>query len=260
MNQLAPISYEDRAKAKAMEVRRRLMGTPKRVNIIKDVLVQLAEKKKVSGGKIMSADADSHVVAYRQWQERAFKRTTMMEYAEKLCADLGTSLAQVRTRDRTRVLVSHRDSVTFDLRQRFLHKPLTEIGKVIDRDHSSLVYSLRRESQRRGVKIGAGQLAITSKAFPTLEDDLKSGMAMYEIAEKYDVAPSTISRKVKALGLMDLLQSKTKPASVEFIASLREEYEDGIALRKIAKKYKVSIRSVTNWKTEFGWDRKARAE
>lgn len=35
MNQLAPISYEDRAKARAKEIRLRLMGPQKRVNVFR---------------------------------------------------------------------------------------------------------------------------------------------------------------------------------------------------------------------------------
>lgn len=258
MNQIAHISYEDRAKARASEVRRRLMGTPKRVNIIREVLAQAAEKRKSPVGKILEADADAHVRAYRQWVECAFKRTTMMDYMAMEFEQEGTSLAQIRHARRNRVLVLILDRVVLKTKLMFAHRPLSDIAQIVNREHSTIVRCCERESLRLGIT----KPDFINDKFPKIEAYLREGKSLKEIAEIYEVGISTISRKVHKLGISHLLQTKTKTFPMEFIESVHVEYAAGMTFNEISRKYGVSKRAVVNWKNTFGWSprRKARAE
>ncbi|KQQ46506.1 hypothetical protein ASF69_04570 [Rhizobium sp. Leaf311] len=249
MNQIAHISYEDRVKAKAAEVRRRLMGTPKRVNIIREVLAQVEQKKHTSMGKTLAAEADAHVRSYRQWMDCAFKRTNMMEHAQQLCEEAGTTLSEIRLVRHSRALVAAFDSVVLKMYLMFPHKPLSEIARILNRDHSTIVRSVERESRRLGII----KPNLLNDKFPKLEEYLRDGKTIKDIAEIYEVSDSTISRRVNELGLKDLLQSKTKFYSLEFIETVRKQYAAGDRMKDISARYGISIRSITGWKKTFGW-------
>lgn len=257
MNQHVAISYEETLKAKARDVRRRLFGKPKVVNVLKDVLAQKSEQA-LRRGKILDAEPDEHVKAFYIWQQYAFKRTTMNDYAETLCQRYGTSLSAVTSMRRVRSMTAVLDCVAFEMRAMFPHKPLSEIGRVLNRDHSAICRGMEREALRRGLK----PAEVMSSDYPELEELLRSGKMLKEIAALYDVGVSTISRKVHAMGLADLLQTKTKPVSLEFVESVRIEYQAGNSIKDIAKKYGVGERTILNWKSSFKWPgrRKARAK
>jgi transposase len=249
MNQHVSISYEETLKARAREVRSRLFGKPKVVNVLKEVLAHKEEYSR--RGKILDAEPDEHVKAFYIWQQYAFKRTTMNEYADTLCQSHGTSLSAVRSMRRARALTFILDTVAFEMKAMFPHKPLSEIGRVLNRDHSSICRGMEREALRRGIK----PREMMSADYPEIEELLRSGKTIKEIAAFYDVGASTISRKISAMGLSDLLQVKTKPASMDFIESVRSEYAAGASQQSLGEKYGISVRTVLKWKRAFNWQR-----
>lgn len=249
MNQLAPISYEDIAKARAVEVRRRLMGIPKRVNIIRELLAQAQPKTIAPVGKTLTAEADAHVRVYRQWMDCAYKRTNMMDHAQRLCEEAGTTLSEIRLVRHNRALVAAFDSVAFKMHLMFPSKALSEIARVFNREHSTMFRSIERES----IRLGIVKTDLLNSKFPKLEAYLREGKTLMEIAGIYKVGISTISRHVNALSLTGLLQSRTKAVSMKLIETVRQEYAAGEKLQDISTRHGVSIRSITKWKNTFGW-------
>lgn len=254
MNTHVTLTYEERARANAKAIRARLYGKPKVVNVIREVLAQKPEEKK--NGKILEAEPIEHVKAYHLWHNCSFKRTTMVDYAEELCKQKGTTLEAICYMRRLRALTHVLDYVVFETKAMFPHKSISEIGRMVNREHSSIVRSLEREALRRGVK----PQEMTSAEFPDLPNLLKDGRTLKEISEIYEVGISTLSRKVHAMGLGHLLKTRSKPMSMEFIESVRVEYEAGYTLDFISKKYGISVRSITNWRNTFGWPERGRGK
>lgn len=254
MNQHVTLTYEERARANAKAIRDRLYGKPKVVNVIREVLAHKADEAK--RGKILDAEPIEHVKAYYLWHKCVFKRTTMIDYAEQLCDQKGTTLEQISGMRRIRALTHILDYVVFEVKAMFPHKSLSEIGRMVNREHSSIVRSMESESLRRGLKAQE----LTSAEYPELPDLLNQGRTLKEIAEVYEVGISTISRKVHSMGLGHMLKTRTKPMSLEFIESVRVEYESGFTLDFISKKYGVSVRSITNWRKTFGWPERGKGK
>lgn len=254
MNQHVTLTYEERARANAKAIRDRLYGKPKVVNVIREVLAPKPVEKK--SGKILEAEPIEHVKAYRLWRDCSFKRTTMNDYAEELCQQKGTTLEAIRYMRRFRALTHVLDYVVFEVKAMFPHKSLSEIGRMVNREHTSIVRSMERESLRRGVK----PQEMTSSEFPDLPKLLEEGRTLKEIGEIYEVGISKLSRKVHAMGLGHLLKTRTKPMSMEFIESVRAEYEAGYTLDFISKKYGISVRSITNWRNTFGWPERGKGK
>lgn len=249
MNQMVTISYEEQLKAKAKAVRQRLMGPAKRVNVINQLRPTIAAKAIQENKSRPRPDADAHVKAYRIWQSCASLQISMMEYGEQLCAELGTTLAEIRTPDRHRELVEKRDSVTFDLKRMYPNKSRRAIGRVTNKDQASVYHSLQRESDRRGVKIEL--IESVEAEYPSLEDDIKSGMALREMASKYGVGAATVTRKMRSLGLYDMFKARPKGLPQQLIEAIMQDTRDGMPITKISKKYQMSQNTIRKYRAEY---------
>ncbi len=247
MNTYVTLTYEERARANAKAIRAKLYGPPKVVNVIREVLAQKVEEAK--RGKAHNEEPAEHVKAYYLWHSRTFKQTSMSDYADRLCEHKGTTREAISGIKRSRAMTHILDYVVFEVREMFPKKTWTEIGSLVNREHSSIIRSVERESLRRGIT----PQETTCTEFPELHNLLRQGRTLKEIAAVYGVGISTISRRVHAMGLSNMLQSKTKPMSTEFIERVREDYVAGHSLSSISEKYGISARSITNWKNTFGW-------
>lgn len=251
MNQLVTISYEDRLKAEATARKLRLMGKPRTVNIINEVLKSNEERSFKSPKAKPRADADAHVRAYRIWQSSGNNVQSIWEYASNVCQEIGTTLADMQSATRKRLVVEKRDWAIFEVKQMYPHKSLAEIGRLFCKDHSSIVHSLKREGMKRGCPQEPKPEAVD--AYPTLKEDLQSGLYLREIAIKYGVGPATISRKVKALGLTYKFKSKSRPAPDHLVEAIRSDFECGMSHRELVKKYHVSPKTIRKYRERNGW-------
>lgn len=230
-------------------VRYRLMGPEKRVNVIDQLRPTIAAKAIPENKSRPRPDADAHVKAYRIWQSCASRQVSMMEYAEQLCAELGTTLAEIRTPDRHRELVEKRDSVTFDLKRMYPNKSRRAIGRVTNKDQASVYHSLQREAERRGVKVE--MIESVGGEYPSLEEDIKSGMMLRAMASKYGVGAATITRKMRSLGLYDMFKSRHKGLPQQLIDAIMQDTRDGMPITKISKKYQMSQNTIRKYRDQY---------
>lgn len=104
------------------------------------------------------AQFDSHVIAMRLWHARAISRCR--DYVRRRCAELGISfkndiMPDIRLRETVRI----RDSLVYEIKT-FI-KPdakWNDIGRIFNRDHSSIISMYNRGAMRAGDPVAAAKV------------------------------------------------------------------------------------------------------
>ncbi len=148
-----------RQHANAMEIRARLFGISPIVKkvpsltLVRPELLADREKKPVNlGGKPRKLkprqDANDHVFAFRVYQLQQKEYLTPTEQAKLICFEARVSWDIVIGRSRRRDLTGLRNRIAWELRQRDLSYP--QIGAILNRDHTSILHSVRRVDAAEG--------------------------------------------------------------------------------------------------------------
>lgn len=152
MNQIAHISYEDRAKARAVEVRRRLMGTPKRVNIYPDINMVPKPKPKekklaqIVGPSISITMTMPIDVQYDRIGEVHFGARTMREIADEVLLGFsGVTFADIKSRSRLHRITRPRQLIVYAIKTELPNRSFPEIGRFIGgKDHTTCMHAYRK--------------------------------------------------------------------------------------------------------------------
>lgn len=157
MNQLAPISYEDRAKARAKEIRLRLMGPQKRVNVFRrggeepaeESAVQTPEPPREKVIVFIGYDHfNAHVSAWKTWQrEQADVMGSPLRcYIRQRAIEHGYTFAEIVGPSRNFKLVAVRHRIMWEVKTQV--KPtitFPELGRLFGgRDHTSALFAYRK--------------------------------------------------------------------------------------------------------------------
>lgn len=157
MNHPSPISYEDRAKARAAEIRRRLMGTPRRVNVIREVLADVAARPvipnvepKLQGTHCTIRLIMPELIVFDRISDVSFGPRTMREIADEvLSAFPDVTLADIKSPSRMRHIVRPRQLIVHAIKTE-LNKSWPEIGRFIGgRDHTTALHAFRKIEAER---------------------------------------------------------------------------------------------------------------
>lgn len=150
MNQIANISYEDRAKARAKEIRLRLMGPPKRVNVFRRggmaSTVPLTKREEIMPPLKHSLTMMMPVEAWQSpIDDVKFGARTMREIADEVLISFpGITLADIKGNCRMRHIVRPRQLIVHAIKKE-LGKSWPEIGKFIGgKDHTTCLHAYRK--------------------------------------------------------------------------------------------------------------------
>lgn len=151
MNHPSPISYEDRAKARAKEIRLRLMGPQKRVNVFRRSGMASVEPiaLPVQREAIMPPLKLSLTMPVEAWEhpidDVKFGARTMREIADEvLICFPGITLADIKGNCRMRHIVRPRQLIVHAIKKE-LGKSWPEIGKFIGgKDHTTCLHAYRK--------------------------------------------------------------------------------------------------------------------
>ncbi|MGV1787352.1 MULTISPECIES: hypothetical protein [Agrobacterium] len=260
MNQMVTISYEETLKARARARRLKLMGKPKVVNVVKEVLREVKARQHAVRRR-PRAYADAHIRAWEAYHSRAANQMTMEEYQQQVCDREGFNLNLIMSDVRQEHVVDQRDFVVFEVYAMYPNVSKSAIARLFDRDPSSIHHCLQREAERRG--IDQSDLNSIDRAYPTLREDVAAGLSLSEIAVKYGVGASTIGRRVRKLGLASQLNGRKTRLPQHMIDAIEDEYLSGTSGREICRRYHISQGHMRDMALRFGWSemrRKARAE
>jgi len=62
------------------------------------------------------------------------------EYANKLCSKMGTTMEEIRSKNRSRPLVDRRRVLYYMMREQFKVMTVTSIARLMSRDHATLLF------------------------------------------------------------------------------------------------------------------------
>lgn len=151
MNQHVSISYEETLKAKAREIRERLMGKPATVNVINEVLPKASKAK-------LSLPTTHYSLTVPMAFEQSFDRVaevnfgprTMKEIADEIMRNYpDLTMADIRGPSRARNIVQPRQLIVYAIKTE-LNKSFPEIGRFIGgRDHTTALHAYRRVAEAR---------------------------------------------------------------------------------------------------------------
>ncbi|MCL6653504.1 hypothetical protein A6R70_14520 [Agrobacterium rubi] len=158
MNQLAPISYEDRAKARAKEIRLRLMGPQKRVNVFRrgNMASEPATAPEPQTKAIMPPLKTSltMLMPVEEWEhpidDVKFGPRTMREIAEEVLRNFpDVTIADIKGQSRTDRICRPRHLIVHAIKTE-LGKSWPEIGRFIGgKDHTTCLHSYRKIEAER---------------------------------------------------------------------------------------------------------------
>lgn len=156
MNQIAHISYEDRAKARAKEIRLRLMGPQKRVNVFRrggEETVEESTAKAPDAPRervivfIGPDNFNAHISAWKTWQrEQADTMGSPLRcYIRDRATELGYTYADIVGHSRKIPLVAVRHRIMWEIKAQVDPSiTLPELGRLFRRDHTSTLWAVRK--------------------------------------------------------------------------------------------------------------------
>ncbi|MBN7804886.1 hypothetical protein JZX86_05845 [Agrobacterium rosae] len=157
MNHPSPISYEDRAKARAKEIRLRLMGPPKRVNVfrrggeepVEESAAQAPEPPREKVIVFIGYDHfNAHVSAWKTWQREQADvvGSPLRCYIRQRAIEHGYTFAEIVGPSRNFKLVAVRHRIMWEVKTQV--KPtitFPELGRLFgNRDHTSALWAVRK--------------------------------------------------------------------------------------------------------------------
>ncbi|WP_320196239.1 helix-turn-helix domain-containing protein [Agrobacterium rosae] len=169
MNQLSPISYEDRAKARAKEIRLRLMGPQKRVNVFRRGGEEPVEETSAQAPGphlekvivfIGYDHFNAHVSAWKTWQREQADvvGSPLRCYIRQRAIEHGYTFAEIVGPSRNFKLVAVRHRIMWEVKTRV--KPtitFPELGRLFGgRDHTSALWAVNKVQKIEDERVRAG--------------------------------------------------------------------------------------------------------
>ncbi|MEY9719785.1 hypothetical protein ABIA22_002275 [Sinorhizobium fredii] len=154
-----PTSELHRQHAHAKAIRARLFGispavkkVPSLTLVRPELLADRAKKLVNAGGRPgklkARPDANDHVFAFRVYQLQQKEQRNPTEHAKMICFAARVPWDLVIGKSRRRDLTGLRNRIAWELRQRGLSFP--QIGAILNRDHTSILHSVRRVDAAEG--------------------------------------------------------------------------------------------------------------
>ncbi len=157
MNQLVTISYEEKLKAEAKARRVRLYGKPKSFNLMqapkveqpKDECIKKPDEPKrkrylLPTQSMIKNEPRSHVDAYEFFQQIKNEPSPIRRHAKLKCLEHGITFEEFQSHAKTRALVAARWAVVRSVNAEFPDVPTTILGKLANKDHSTICHMLGR--------------------------------------------------------------------------------------------------------------------
>lgn len=235
MNALVTLSYEDRLKVSYKAVQARTYGKPRMVNLIAQQSPTVAN------------DAETPDAGLIARSPRGFMKAR--------CVHHGVTFAQMVDSGRmTKKAIGIRKTIVGEIMERFPDLTITHLARLLNRNHTTVLYLLDRMPNKRGnMTIAADR---EKKAFELYLE----GTTIEAIADELAISLST----VKAIKRRNNWESRAKPKGPRSEMAHEREgrrlYELGLTQKEIGDKLGMHHSCIWAMKKRWNWPERAKGK
>lgn len=142
-----------------------------------------------SPGRAWPHQHDSHVMAFYEW-----KGNPPLAYLKRRCRETGASYDEIVGKGRTRAIVKLRQKLICEVSVRFPHLSRPHIGRMFNRDHSTIIHALNRGGALHAKRPPIGYHVETIRRLFEANESLRS------IARAVDYDHATVGSFIKRMG------------------------------------------------------------
>jgi len=195
---------------------------------------------------------DLHVMAWN-WHLANRKTAKHLEFIRVRSIELGFGYADMVGSSREKHLVHARQRIMYELRDKFkLSYP--HIGRLMNKDHTSAIAAVRKhqlmlEGQYVERHTKLDRLRADVEGMQKAKDMYEVGHNVAEIARFLRVSRDTFVTVAKQQGWYDASKASTRAYNFQ---AMKRDYEEGMPVKDLAKKYDISERTWYFMRTKMG--------
>lgn len=140
-------------KAAQERARKRLMAARMvAANANENAMLAAPEVKEAAKAERLEIDQNHHVLTWRIWISR-FSGRRIRTYIEQRCAEAGINVDKLLSASCRRDVTEFRQLLMWEIKMEVRpDMSLPEIGRVFARDHTTVLYAIRKISKEKGVR------------------------------------------------------------------------------------------------------------